>query len=340
MRIPQSEVWSARRRFIESSSAIIGSLLLGYRSSTFAAPAPEVRKIRIVIGPATCFAPLLVAEELLRMEGFSEIEYVNATTEPGPMLIARDAADFAQWDVAAAIPLVDAGKPLLFLAGLHAGCQELVVSEKVRAIRELKGKRVAVSALGNADHINLSSMLAYVGIDPRKDVSWVIGSDMMDSMNVFMSGNADAFLGFAPQPQEVQKQRKGHTIINTLTDKPWSQYFCCTLIGNSNFVKKYPTATKRATKAILKAADLCAADPAKISRFLVQKGFEKSYETAHDVLKVLPFRQWRDFSLAATIQFHALKLREVGMISNSPLTIISRGTEFRFLDEIREELKA
>jgi NitT/TauT family transport system substrate-binding protein len=256
----------SRRRFVASASALGAACFLGVPRAARAEPPPETTKVRLVSVPATCLAPLYLAGDLLRLEGFSEIEYVQAGAEPGPSVLASGRADFSQWDVAAAILLLDAGKPIILLAGVHAGCQELMAHDRVRAIRELKGKRIAISAMGNADHINLSIILAYVGIDPRKEVTWIAGSEIMDSMKLFTSGEADAFLGFAPQPQEVRKQKVGHTIVDTLQDRPWSQYYCCTLIGNRDFVRANPIAAKRVLRALLKAADLCANEPERAAR--------------------------------------------------------------------------
>ena len=50
-------------------------------------------------------------------------------------------------------------------------------------------------------------------------------------------------------------------MVNSAADRPWSQYFCCMLIANRDFVRQNPVATKRALRAILKAADLCAHEP-------------------------------------------------------------------------------
>ena len=41
----------------------------------------------------------------------------------------------------------------------------------------------------------------------------------------------------------------------------WSQYFCCTAAANRDFAQRQPIATKRALRAILKAADVCALEP-------------------------------------------------------------------------------
>src|SRR5207244_13227370 len=59
---------------------------------------------------------------------------------------------------------------LVILAGVHSGCFELFGTERVRAIRDLKGKTVALAGLGtgSTQHIFLALMLAYVGLDPAK----------------------------------------------------------------------------------------------------------------------------------------------------------------------------
>jgi NitT/TauT family transport system substrate-binding protein len=39
------------------------------------------------------------------------------------------------------------------------------------------------------------------------------------------------------------------------------------------------------------------------------------------------------------MRFYALRLHEAGMIKSSPEDIIAAGTDWRFLDEIKRELK-
>ena len=132
----------------------------------------------------------------------------------------------------------------------------------------------------------------------------------------------------------------GHTILNTTEDRPWSQYFCCMLIGNRDFVHRNPVATKRALRALLKATDICAADPAKTARFMVQTGRTDNYQLALEVLSELPYRRWRDASPEDTLRFHALRLHEAGIIQTNPEKLIARGTDWRFFNELRRELKA
>lgn len=105
-------------------------------------------------------------------------------------------------------------------------------------------------------------------------------------------------------------------------------------------MNRNPVATKRTIRALLKAADICANEPERAARFLVTKGYESRYEVALDVLKSLPYNRWREANPEDSLRFHALRLHEVGMIKSNPNKLIAEGTDWRFLNEIKRELKA
>jgi NitT/TauT family transport system substrate-binding protein len=331
----------SRRRFLANTSALGAASFLGLPRTAAAEPPPETRRIRLLHAPAICFAPQYLAEDLLRLEGFSEVEYV--TDENGSSLeeLAGDKADVSMWDVTGALPTLDAGKPIVLIGGIHSGCYELFATHQIQAIRDLKGKTVAVYALGIGSHVLVASMLAYVGINPSKDVQWVTGTRAGDAMRLFEEGKADAFIGFPPHPQELRAKKFGHVILDTSRDRPWSQHFCCMLAANRQFAEKHPVATKRALRAFLKAADICAQEPARAARYMVDKGYEPRYEIAYEVLtQAVSYRRWRDANPEATVRFHALRLYEVGMIKTNPNKLIAQGTDWRFLNELKKELKA
>jgi NitT/TauT family transport system substrate-binding protein len=216
----------------------------------------------------------------------------------------------------------------------------LFANERVAGIRDLKGKVVAIPSLSSPDHMLVSTMLAYVGIDPDKDVKWIWGLTGADAMALYLERKADAYLAFAPQGYELRSKKAGRVIVNTAVDRPWSQYFCCVVVGHREYVAKYPNATKRALRAFLKAADICAQDPARAARMLADKGFEPRYEVALEVLKELPYNRWRESDPEDTLRFYALRLHDVGTIKSTPDAIIARGADWRFLRELKKELKA
>jgi NitT/TauT family transport system substrate-binding protein len=111
------------------------------------------------------------------------------------------------------------------------------------------------------------------------------------------------------------------------------------VIANREFARKYPVATRRALRAILKAADICGREPERVARFLVDKGYTQRYDYALQALKDIPYGKWREYDPEDTLRFHALRLHEVGMIKSTPQKIIAEGTDWRFLNELKKEMK-
>ena len=201
----------SRRRFLAKTSALGAASLLGIPLAVAAEPPPETQRIRLVHSPAICFAPQYIAEELLHLEGFTEVEYVKIVTNWSTDALGNGEADFSMEASPTLVHRLDAGKPVVAVAGIHAGCYELFGNDRGQAIHDLKDRDIAISALGGADHVLLASMLAYVGIDPHKDVTWVTGQTIV-AMELFATGKADAFMGFPPQPQEFARGKSGMSL--------------------------------------------------------------------------------------------------------------------------------
>jgi NitT/TauT family transport system substrate-binding protein len=216
------------------------------------------------------------------------------------------------------------------------GCYELFGTDHVRAIHDLKGKTVAVPVVGAGHYLFLASMAAYVGLDPRKDITWVTHAPA-EAMQLLAERKIDALVGFPPVPQELRARRIGHMVVNSGVDRPWSQYFCCIVGGNRDFVRKNPVATKRALRAIVKAANLCALEPDRTARLVAAKGY--SYAYALQTMQDIPYNRWREYDPEDTVRFYALRLHEAGIIKSTPQRIIAQGTDWRFFNELKKELK-
>jgi NitT/TauT family transport system substrate-binding protein len=147
-------------------------------------------------------------------------------------------------------------------------------------------------------------------------------------------------IAFPPQPQQLRARNIGRMILNTARDRPWDQYFCCMITARQEFVTRYPVAAKRAVRAILKATDICAREPERAAQSIVAKRYEPSYEVALEVVKSLPYNRWRTYALEDSLRFYALRLHEARMIKSTPEKIIAQGTDLRFLNQLKKELKA
>jgi NitT/TauT family transport system substrate-binding protein len=331
-----------RRNFLRSATGIsLASVagLVAMARSLHAEPAPETVTVRFARQRAICIAPQYVAETLLHAEGFLDVQYVPV--ESGTAIsraMANDEIDFSVNFAAPSITSIDSGEAITLLAGVHAGCFELFGNETIRSITDLKGKKVGIENVNSVPHLFTSVIAAYYGLDPVKDIDWVTTLNARP-IDAFADKKIDAFLGFPPDPQEAHARGLGHIVVSSAFDHPWSQYFCCFLKARRGFVAASPVAAKRVLRSVLKAADLCVAEPTEVARQLVEGGFADRYDYALQALADVPYQKWRDYDPEDTVRFYALRLHELGMIKKNPEEIIAAGTDWSFLNELKREMK-
>ena len=320
-----------------ASTALVWSVTTQLRAEE-PNPPPETTTIRLAKNQTICIAPQYVVSDLLSAEGFTNVEYVQSDGGvEQAKAVANGDLDFTLHFSGPLLLQIDRGLRTTILAGIHVGCFELFAKEGIRSVADLKGRTVGIQALETSQHIFLSAMATLVGLNPIKDIEWVTSASVKP-IELFAEGKIDAFLGFPPEPQRLRAQNIGHVIVNSAQDRPWSQYFCCMLAGNREFVRKNPIATKRVVRAMLRATDLCVSEPVLVAQRMVDRGFTARHDYAVQTLADVPYNRWRDYDPEDTIRFYALRLREAGMLKSNPAKIIADGADWRFLNEVRREL--
>jgi len=322
----------SRRQFLKVTAGLglsaAGLALLEACGSKPAAPTTqaetlETTTIRLANYPVICLAPLFMAENLLKSEGFTDVNYVDSGFDfvmqfGGPSLLNIDPAT-------------------TMLAGVDTGCWELFGNQQVNEIADLKGKTIGIGGLLRVvDQVYISILLGYVGLDPNKDVTWVVQPDFAEQTKQFIDGKIDAFLVWPPFSQELRAKKIGHTVINSMMDKPWSQYSCSMLTAYGGFAQKNPVATKRAVRAVLKAADICANEPERTAKAMVDRGITPNYDYALEAVKMIPYK-WREYDPEDTLRFYALRLRDIGLLKGNPDEIIKQAADWHFLNELKAE---
>lgn len=343
MKITRPPSWS-RRAILRGLSATAGAGLVGVDAQPAAAePPPETRSIRLMKDPDVpilCYAPQYLAEDFLRIEGFTDIRYNgfgDATSDAQVLTLNR--ADMSAGLGSEYIAAIDSNAALVVLAGLHVGCVQLFASERVRDLRDLPNKRIVVTGMGGPEHVFLSSVIAHIGGNPGRDVDWVIEPDYDKWPGLLATGEVDVVNAFPPQTYELREEGLGHVILDTTTDEPWRHFFCCMIGARRNFVERHPVATKRALRAFFKASQLCHQDKELSAKLLVERGATDRHDFARKMLDELPYGTWHDYDPRDTVRFFALRLREAGLVASTPREILERGTDFRHLDALRRELR-
>jgi NitT/TauT family transport system substrate-binding protein len=329
-----------RRRFLTAAALAGAAGLLRAPRALADEQRLETTSVRLMRTPSICHAPQFVAEGLLHAEGFTDIRYVDAASNAEiNQAVGGGRADFSMHFAPQWVSVIAGGGAVTVLAGVHVGCFVLFGNDAVRTIADLKGRTVGVTALGSSDHLFVSVMAAHIGFDPATDIHWVTSQSPRPD-ELFAAGRIDACLGLPPVAQDLRARHLGHVVVDSSVDRPWSQYFCCMLAGNRDYVRNHPVATKRVLRAILKAADLCAAEPARAARRLVDGGFTRRYDYALQTMHDVVYDRWREYDAEDTMRYYALRLHDLGFVKTTPQKIIADGTDWRFFNELKRELKA
>jgi len=310
-------------------------------------PPPETTTVRFV-SPSACDPPAALAKAFLLDEGFTDIQYVRVPATTTDWL-TKNVADFSSGYGNLIASAVDVGLPYLALAGVHPGCLELFAAPGITSIRDLRGKTIAVNTKSASDLFYgfFSILLAYIGMDPRTDVNFIeIGPDIPALRDAFIDGRSAAFIASAANGPQLRRNPKnpGTVILDTTMDKPWSQYYCCQLVANRDWAQRYPVATKRVTRAVCRAADLVAKDRASAAHQYVAGGFFSTTPAATDedivneVIGDLSY-DWRELDPEDTLRFFALRLADAKLVKLTPQELISRGSDFAYMRQLRTELK-
>ena len=312
-------------------------------------PPPETTTIRIA-SPFACDPPLWLAKDFLREEGFTDVQYV-IEAQGTAKWVAAGAADIGPGHPEAIVAAIDAGVPIVALAGIHTGCQELWAAPGITSVRDLRGKRVAIFSRSTQDQFFLffSTLCAYVGIDPLTNVSFFeVAPDYAGMMTAYLDGRSDALLAAADGASVLRRESRnpGTKILDQSTDKPWSQYLCCLLVAHREWARRNPVATKRATRAVLRAADATAKDRPAAARAGVGASIRNLLGHANvpveDILNetiAMPSYDWREYDPEETLRFFALRLGDVKLIKSTPQQIIAQGSDAAFMRQLRTGLK-
>ena len=301
----------------------------------------ETTTIRLYSLPdVQCIAAQYMAEPFLREEGFTDVQYPRNSPKEALETLRKGEFDFLVAYTATVIPLIDAGAPLVMLGGVHVGCWQVFGTGDIKSLRDFKGKTVSIIGPRFNDGLFMAMTLNEVGLDINKDVK-IVNHPPSENARILSSGEVDALVAFPPVSMDLRVKGIGKVVINSLTDPPWSNYYCCTAVTTQDWVKKHPAATKRALRALIKGADVVASDPNGTARFMVDRGYSNNFDYTCDILKEIPYNKiWQDFDPVDSARFYALRLKQAGIIKSNPEEILKRGTDFRYLTELRKELQS
>ena len=110
------------------------------------------------------------------------------------------------------------------------------------------------------------------------------------------------------------------------------------MAANREYAARYPGATKRVIRAILKAADLCSSEP-KWQRGRSSRAASPNAMICVETVTENRYGEWREYDPEDTIRFYALRNARAGHDQKHSAQKIATA-QMALLNEVKRELKA
>jgi NitT/TauT family transport system substrate-binding protein len=235
----------------------------------------QSNKVKVCYIGLTCEPPIYVAYEM----GFFKEEGLDVELVKTDWDSMRDGLGLGRFDATHTLIMymlnpIDRGLDIKLTGGIHSGCLRIQsgINTDIETVKDLKGKRIGISHMGSPPFLFASRVLAKNGIDPQKEVEWVIYPS--DSMELALDqGQVDAVANSEPIGTILLAKNKVRKIVDQGTDQPYSEEFCCVTALNGTFAANNPKAAAGVTRALLKAAKWVDANKTAAAKLAVDKGY-------------------------------------------------------------------
>ncbi|HEY7116819.1 MAG TPA: ABC transporter substrate-binding protein [Tepidisphaeraceae bacterium] len=236
---------------------------------------PEVSKIRVGYIGLSCEAPIFTAVEkgFFKEEGL-DVEMVRCQWAQYKDVLALGGFDITHHLVMYFLKPIEQGMDVKFTGGIHRGCLRVQAptNSPIRTVKDLRGKRIGVPGMGTPPFIFANRVLGANGIDPAKEIQWRVfpAGDLGLAME---KGLVDAVADSEPIGSLLLADGNVKNIADQVNDPPYDQEYCCAVLVNGDFLRKYPRASAAATRALLKGAKWVDTNPVAAARLSVEKKY-------------------------------------------------------------------
>lgn len=235
----------------------------------------ETGKVRIGYLGLTCEAAMFVAQEqgFFRDEGI-EVEFVKTDWDG-----LRDGLGLGRFDANYTLIMyllkpIEQGLDVKITGGVHTGCLRVQPAKDsgIKTVEDLRGKRIGIPTMGSPPFLFASRALAAHGLDPRKDVEWVVVAPEVASLSLD-NGQVDAMADSEPLGSILEGMGKVYTVADQAVDEPYKDEYCCAVVVGGAFARRDPSSASKVTRALLRGALWVDKNPAAAARLSVEKKY-------------------------------------------------------------------
>ncbi|ELP63714.1 aliphatic sulfonate ABC transporter substrate-binding protein [Streptomyces turgidiscabies] len=217
------------------------------------------------------------------------------------------------------------GKNLRIIGGSASGGVKLVVNpDKIKSVKDLKGKKIATPQLGNTQDVAFLNWIADQGwkVDAQSgkgDVT-VVRTDNKITPDAYKSGSVDG--AWVPEPTASKLVAEGgKVLLDEASLWPDKKFVITNIIVRQDFLKKHPKAVEAVLKASVEANKWINANPdAAKAAANKQLGIDSGKELPAAVLDpAWKSIQFTDDPLAATLNTEAEHAVKAGLLEKPNL---------------------
>lgn len=148
-------------------------------------------------------------------------------------------------------------------------------------VKDLKGKKVAVTAPGTLSHTEMKKATMDAGLDPESDVTVVSGGAGATMQGMLNSGQVVA--GMTSQPDSLLLLKSGD--FEVLWEAKDFRYVDIIAMANEDWVAGHKDVMKAFLAAMDDASTQAKADPAQAATWMKKQGFKISDEDLASIVK-------------------------------------------------------
>jgi NitT/TauT family transport system substrate-binding protein len=327
---------------LTATAALVALLIVACNKSSenSAAPAGGLMKVRVGCIGLTCEAPIFTALE----KGFFKDEGLDVTlVKCGDWATYKDSLALGKFDITHHLVMyflkpIEQGLDVKFLAGIHRGCLRVqtATGSSIHSVEDLRGKRIGVPGMGTPPFIFASRVLGAHGIDPAKEVNWLVFPSGELGL-ALQKGDVDAVADSEPIGTLLTADGKVRNVADQATEAPYSDEYCCAVLANGKFVAANPRAAAAATRALLRGAKWVEANPEAAARLSVEKKYLASNPELNAVaishLRYIPSVSGAE----AAVKSAAVAMKKAGMLSPTTDVDDLARRAFMHLDGVTDE---
>ena len=209
----------------------------------------------------------------------------------------------------------------------------LLSQPSITSIKELKGKKIAVSSPQDSGGLSAKAAIRAGGLDPIQDVVYIAIGAASVRMAAMEAGSVSAAI--MPVPWNLRMKRKGFpelSFAGGLLSEPLTG-----IVTSAAKVEKNPEQIRKMLRGYLRSLRALRHDKNDVVQFIGQR-FNLDAESAADVYKIMLDTMSEDGTVANAVMERVLEdnKKEAGVKRSIALTEI---VDYRFLKEISQHVE-